>query len=47
VGASGAISIVRLFSRLVRAGARPGSYGVAAASVGGGLGIAVVLEVVD
>ena len=45
-GASGAVVIVRLFSRLVRAGAPPGTLGVAAASVGGGLGVAVVVEVV-
>ncbi|MFJ3393560.1 thiolase family protein [Leifsonia aquatica] len=45
-GASGAVSVVRLFSRLVRAGAPAGTIGVAAASVGGGLGVAAVLEVV-
>ena len=45
-GASGAISVVRLFSRLVRAGAPAGTRGVAAASIGGGMGIAAVLEVV-
>lgn len=45
-GASGAVAIVRLFSRLVRAGAPAGTLGVAAASVGGGLGVAVVVEVV-
>jgi len=45
-GASGAIAVVRLFSRLVRAGRPPGTLGVAAASVGGGLGVAAVLEVV-
>lgn len=45
-GASGAVSLVRLFSRLVRAGAPAGTVGVAAASVGGGLGIAAVVEVV-
>ena len=45
-GASGAVAVVRLFSRLVRAGAPAGAYGVAAASVGGGLGIAAVFEVV-
>lgn len=45
-GASGAVSIVRLFSRLVRGGAPAGTIGVAAASVGGGLGVAAVLEVV-
>jgi len=45
-GASGAVSVVRLFSRLVRGGAPAGTLGVAAASVGGGMGVAVVLEVV-
>lgn len=45
-GASGAVVVVRLFSRLVRAGAPAGTLGVAAASVGGGMGVAVVLEVV-
>ncbi|GAA3689924.1 thiolase family protein [Arthrobacter ginkgonis] len=45
-GASGAISVVRLFSRLVRTGAPAGTRGVAAASIGGGMGIAAVLEVV-
>jgi acetyl-CoA C-acetyltransferase len=45
-GASGAVALVRLFSRLVRTGAPAGTLGVAAASVGGGLGIAAVLEVV-
>lgn len=46
-GASGAVAVVRLFSRLVRAGAPQGTLGVAAASVGGGLGIAAVFEVVS
>jgi acetyl-CoA C-acetyltransferase len=45
-GASGAVALVRLFSRLVRAGRPSGSIGVAAASVGGGMGIAMVVEVV-
>jgi acetyl-CoA C-acetyltransferase len=45
-GASGAVAVVRLFSRLVRAGAPAGALGVAAASVGGGLGVAALLEVV-
>ncbi|MBV1778510.1 thiolase family protein [Paeniglutamicibacter sp. ABSL32-1] len=45
-GASGAIAVVRLFSRLVRAGAPAGTLGVAAASIGGGMGIAAVLEVI-
>lgn len=45
-GASGAVAVVRLFSRLVRACAPAGAFGVTAASVGGGLGIAAVFEVV-
>lgn len=45
-GASGAVAVVRLFSRLVRGGAPAGTLGVAAASVGGGLGVAAVFEVV-
>ncbi|GAA1879879.1 thiolase family protein [Paeniglutamicibacter psychrophenolicus] len=45
-GASGAVAVVRLFSRLVRAGAPAGTRGIAAASIGGGMGIAAVLEVV-
>ncbi len=43
-GASGALLVVRLFSSLVR---RPGGrYGVATCAVGGGQGVAVVVEVV-
>lgn len=45
-GASGAVAVVRLFSRLVRGGAPAGTLGVAAASVGGGMGVAAVFEVV-
>ncbi|QDW64612.1 thiolase family protein [Oerskovia sp. KBS0722] len=45
-GASGAVSVVRLFSRLVRSGAPAGSLGLAAAAVGGGLGVAGLFEVV-
>lgn len=45
-GASGAVAVVRLFSRLVRSGAPAGTLGVAAASIGGGMGIAAVVEVV-
>ncbi|WP_243073941.1 thiolase family protein [Microbacterium sp. SS28] len=45
-GASGAVAVVRLFSRLVRGGAPAGTLGVAAASVGGGLGVAALLQVV-
>ncbi|PUB20202.1 acetyl-CoA C-acetyltransferase [Promicromonospora sp. AC04] len=44
-GASGAVSMVRLFSRLVRSGAPAGTIGVAGASVGGGMGVAAVVEV--
>jgi acetyl-CoA C-acetyltransferase len=45
-GASAAVSVVRLFSRLVRGGAPAGTLGLAAASVGGGMGVAAVFEVV-
>lgn len=45
-GASGAVAVVRLLTRLVPQGAPAGTLGVAAASVGGGLGIAALLEVV-
>jgi acetyl-CoA C-acetyltransferase len=41
-GASGAVLVVRLFSRLVVA-AR-GRYGLAAIAAGGGQGVAVVVE---
>ena len=41
-GASGAVLVVRLFSQLVRAGR--GRYGLAAISVGGGQGVAMVVE---
>ncbi len=41
-GASGAVLVVRLFSQLVRAGR--GRYGLAAIAVGGGQGVAVVVE---
>lgn len=45
-GASGAVAMVRLFSRLVRSEAPAGTLGAAAVSVGGGLGVAAVVEVV-
>ncbi|MFB4278265.1 MULTISPECIES: thiolase family protein [unclassified Nonomuraea] len=45
-GASGAVVVTRLFSRLVRVGAPPGTLGLAAAAVGGGLGVAALFEVV-
>jgi acetyl-CoA C-acetyltransferase len=41
-GASGAVLVVRLFSQLVRAGR--GRYGLAAIAVGGGQGVATVVE---
>jgi acetyl-CoA C-acetyltransferase len=41
-GASGAVLVVRLFSQLVREGR--GRYGLAAIAVGGGQGVAVVVE---
>jgi acetyl-CoA C-acetyltransferase len=44
-GASGALLVVRLFSSLVRR--RLGRYGVAACAVGGGQGVAVLVEAVD
>lgn len=44
-GASGALLVVRLFARLVRSpAARPGDLGVAACAVGGGQGVAVLVE---
>ena len=46
-GASAATSVVRLFGRLALGGVAAGSLGVAAASVGGGMGIAAVFEVVE
>jgi acetyl-CoA C-acetyltransferase len=42
-GASGAVLLVRLFSQLVRAG-RVGELGLAAIAVGGGQGVAMVVE---
>jgi acetyl-CoA C-acetyltransferase len=45
-GASGAVVVTRLFSRLVRAGAPKGTLGLATAAVGGGLGVAALFEVV-
>ncbi|PFG42631.1 acetyl-CoA C-acetyltransferase [Isoptericola jiangsuensis] len=45
-GASGAVALVRLFSRLVRADVPDGSLGVAAAAAAGGQGVAVLVEVV-
>ncbi|MDO8144446.1 thiolase family protein [Isoptericola sp. 178] len=45
-GASGAIAVVRLYSRLVRGGAPAGALGVATAAGTGGVGVALLLEVV-
>ncbi|MER6944289.1 thiolase family protein [Nonomuraea sp. NPDC000554] len=45
-GASGAVVVTRLFSRLVRSGAPSGTLGLATAAVGGGLGVAALFEVV-
>ncbi|WP_406675095.1 thiolase family protein [Nonomuraea sp. N2-4H] len=45
-GATGAVVVTRLFSRLVRAAAPKGTLGLAAAAVGGGLGVAALFEVV-
>jgi acetyl-CoA C-acetyltransferase len=42
-GASGAVLLVRLFSQLVRT-PRPGALGLAAIAVGGGQGVAMVVE---
>jgi len=42
-GASGAVLLVRLFSQLVRM-SRPGELGLAAIAVGGGQGVAMVVE---
>lgn len=43
-GASGALLLVRLFARLVRPADPPGRYGLAACAIGGGQGIAVLVE---
>jgi len=43
-GASGALLVVRLFARLVRRDAAPGALGVAACAVGGGQGVAMMVE---
>lgn len=45
-GASGAVSVVRLFTRLVRENAPAGTLGIATAAVGGGMGVAALFEVV-
>lgn len=45
-GATGAVVVTRLFTRLVRGGAPPGTLGLATAAVGGGMGVAALFEVV-
>ena len=45
-GASAAVSVVRLFSRLVDGGAEAGTLGLATVAVGGGMGVAMLVEVV-
>ena len=45
-GASGALIVVRLFSRLVAGGAKAGELGLATVAVGGGMGVAALFEVV-
>ncbi len=45
-GASGAVSVVRLFTRLVRSGAPAGTLGLATAAIGGGMGVAGLFLVV-
>ncbi|MBM7787356.1 thiolase family protein [Tenggerimyces flavus] len=44
-GASGAVTVVRLFTRLVRE--RRGELGIASAAVGGGMGLALLVARVD
>jgi acetyl-CoA C-acetyltransferase len=45
-GASAAVSVVRLFARLMRSHAPAGTLGLATAAVGGGLGVAALFQVV-
>ncbi len=45
-GASGAVVVTRLFTRLTGHGVARGTLGLAAAAVGGGLGVAALFEVV-
>ncbi|WP_402376261.1 acetyl-CoA C-acyltransferase [Isoptericola rhizosphaerae] len=45
-GASGAVAVVRLYARLVTAGAPAGTLGLATAAAAGGLGVALLVEVV-
>ncbi|MEV4800015.1 thiolase family protein [Nonomuraea sp. NPDC049421] len=45
-GATGAVVVTRLFGGLVRAAAPKGTLGLAAAAVGGGMGVAALFEVV-
>jgi acetyl-CoA C-acetyltransferase len=47
-GASGAMVVVRLFTELLRGGITPSPrYGLAACAVGGGQGLALLVERVD
>ncbi|HEY8458198.1 MAG TPA: thiolase family protein [Actinopolymorphaceae bacterium] len=47
-GATGALTMVRLFTQMVRQNSGDGSpYGLAAASIGGGMGIAVLVRRID
>jgi acetyl-CoA C-acetyltransferase len=45
-GASGALIVTRLFSRLVSGGVEAGRLGLATVAVGGGMGVAALFEVV-
>jgi acetyl-CoA C-acetyltransferase len=45
-GASGALIVTRLFSRMVVGGAEAGTLGLATVAVGGGMGVAALFEVV-
>lgn len=45
-GGSAAVSVVRLYSRLVSGGAPAGALGLAAVAAGGGMGVAALFEVV-
>ncbi|GAA1971585.1 thiolase family protein [Isoptericola halotolerans] len=45
-GASGAVAVVRLFARLVAGGAPAGTLGLATAAAAGGVGVALLVEVV-
>lgn len=45
-GASGAVAVVRLYARLVAGGAPAGTLGLATAAAAGGVGVALLVEVV-